>query len=109
MNMKHAEKMMPVAAVIAAVSSLACCLPLGIAAAAGAGGLAMVLEPVRPWLLAASAVFLAIGAVQLYRSHGSCARRTRTSLALFWIAAVVVAGIMVFPQMVAGFLADRLR
>ena len=106
--MKHSEKIMPVAAVVTAVSSMACCLPLGFAAAAGAGGLAVVLEPLRPWLLAASGVFLAIGAVQLYRRRGSCARRSRTTVALFWIAAVVVLGLMIFPQTVAGILADRL-
>jgi hypothetical protein len=87
---------------------MACCLPLGIAAAAGAGGLAMVLEPVRPWLLVASGVFLAVGLGQLYLSRKACARRSRATIALFWIAAVLVVGTMLFPQMVAGFLADRM-
>lgn|SRR5690242_19838806 len=106
--MKHSEKIMPLAAVVTALASMACCLPLGIAAAVGAGGLAVVLAPIRPWLLALSAIFLAIGAVQLYRSRGVCRRRSRAGIALFWIAAVVVLGLMIFPQTVAGILADRL-
>ena len=106
--MKHAEKIMPLAAVTTALASLACCLPLGFAAAAGAGGLALVLAPISPWLLALSAVFLAVGILQLYRSRNTCRRRSRTTLALFWIAAVVVLGLIIFPQMVAGILADRL-
>jgi hypothetical protein len=105
--MKLSEKIMPVAAVMTALGSLACCLPLGIAAAAGAGGLAMVLAPIRPWLLGFSVIFLAIGMVQLYRSRGSCPRRSRSTIALFWIATVVVLGLMLFPQTVAGILADR--
>ena len=106
--MRHSEKIMPVAAAVTALSSMACCLPLGIAAAAGAGGLAVVLAPIRPWLLALSAVFLAIGLVQLYRSRGACRRRSRATIALFWIAGIIVFGLMIFPQTVAGILADRL-
>ena len=34
--MKHGEKVAPIAALISALSCLACCLPFGIAAAAGA-------------------------------------------------------------------------
>ena len=105
--MKLSEKIMPLAAVTTALGSLACCLPLGFAAAAGAGGLAMVLAPIRPWLLGFSAIFLAIGLLQLYRSRASCQRRSRTTIALFWIATVVVLGLMLFPQTVAGILADR--
>src|ERR1035441_295613 len=51
-NVKHGEKLAPVAAVVSAISCMACCLPLGIAAAAGTAGLGLVLEPVRPDLLA---------------------------------------------------------
>jgi hypothetical protein len=36
--MKHSEKIAPLAAVIGALSTLVCCLPLGIAGAAGAAG-----------------------------------------------------------------------
>ena len=49
--MKHSEKIAPAAAVISAFSTLTCCLPLGIAAAAGAAGLGVLVEPLRPWLI----------------------------------------------------------
>jgi hypothetical protein len=105
--MKHSEKIMPLAATLTALSTMACCLPLGIAAAAGLGGMAVVLAPIRPWLLALSGIFLVIGALQLYRSPRVC-RRSRTSIALFWISAALVLGLMIFPQTVAGILADHL-
>ena len=57
--MKHSENIAPLAAAIGALSTLVCCLPLGIAAAAGAAGLAVVLEPLRPWLLGSSVTLLA--------------------------------------------------
>jgi hypothetical protein len=42
--MKHSEKITPEAAAISALSTMACCLPSGIAAAAGAAGLGAVVE-----------------------------------------------------------------
>jgi len=35
---KHTEKLAPVAAVVSAISCIACCLPIGFAAAAGIAG-----------------------------------------------------------------------
>ena len=104
--MKHGEKLAPVAAVIGAISSMACCLPFGIAAAAGTAALGVVLEPVRPYLMAASGALILFGVWQLYRRGASCARRSRASLVVFWICAAVVALMMIAPQMVASFLAD---
>ena len=104
--MKHAEKLAPVAAVVGAISSVACCLPFGIAAAAGTAGLGMVLEPFRPYLMAASGALILFGVWQLYRRGASCQRRSRTSIVVFWICAVVGALMMIAPQIVASFLAD---
>jgi ABC-type Fe3+ transport system permease subunit len=103
---KHAEKIAPVAALVSAVSCMACCLPLGFAAAAGVAGLAAVLDPIRPWLMAISGVLLAGGLWQLYRRPRVCRPRSRTSLVIFWTCAAVVAALMVAPQLVAGLLAD---
>ena len=104
--MKHGEKLAPVAAVIGAISSMACCLPLGIAAAAGTAGLGIVLEPVRPLLMAASGALILFGVWQLYRRGASCAHRSRASVVVFWICAAVVALMAIAPQIVASFLAD---
>ncbi len=106
--MKHSEKIAPSAAVISALSTLACCLPLGIAAAAGAAGLGVLVEPLRPWLIGLSIALLGVGFTQLYRSRGTCHRRSRASVAVFWFSAIVVLATLVFPQALAGVLADLL-
>ena len=104
--MKHGEKLAPVAAVVSAISCMACCLPLGIAAAAGTAGLSVVLEPVRPYLMAVSGALILFGVWQLYRRGPSCQRRSRASVVVFWTCAAVVALMMIAPQIVANFLAD---
>ena len=106
--MKHGEKLAPVAAVISAVSCLACCLPFGIAAAVGAAGLSVVLDAARPFLLGAAGLLLLFGLWQLYRSRGMCQRRSRAGLATFWICAVIVASVAIAPQVVGGLLAGGL-
>jgi len=104
--MKHSEKIAPLAAAIGALSTLVCCLPLGIAAAAGAAGLGVVLEPLRPWLLGSSVTLSAIGFVQLYRSRAACQRRSRVSTVVLLFSAMIVLAVVLFPQAVASFLAD---
>lgn len=106
--MKHSEKIAPAAAVLSAFSTLACCLPLGFAAAAGAAGLGVALAPLRPWLLGLSVVLLLVGLWQLYRGKAACRRRSPVSLALFCVSAILVLAVLVFPQAVASFLADHL-
>ena len=92
-------------AVIGAVSSMACCLPFGIAAAAGTAGLAVVLDSVRPYLMAASGALILFGVWQLYRRGASCQRRSRAGIVIFWTSAAMVAALMIAPQTVANMLA----
>ena len=103
--MKHGEKLAPVAAVVSAISCMACCLPLGIAAAAGTAGLGLVLEPVRRYLMAVSGALILFGVCQLYRRGPSCQRRSRASMVVFWTCAAVVGLMMIAPQIVASLLA----
>jgi hypothetical protein len=103
--LKYAERLAPVAAVVSAISCMACCLPLGIAAAAGTAGLAVVLESVRSYLMAASGALILFGVWQLYRRGPSCQRRSRTSIVVFWACAAVVAALTIAPQSVANLLA----
>jgi hypothetical protein len=84
---------------------MACCLPFGIAAAAGTAGLSLVLEPVRPYLMAASGALILFGVWQLYRRGPSCQRRSRAAIVVFWTCAALVALMMVAPQIVANLLA----
>jgi hypothetical protein len=59
--LKRGEKLAPITALVSAVSCLACCLPFGIAAAAGIAGLSVVLDGLRPYLLAISGRLLLFG------------------------------------------------
>ena len=96
------------AAILSAIGSLACCLPLALLAAFGAVGVSAVFAVLRPWLLAASAALLIIGFVQLYRGGKSCRRRSIASVAVFWIAVAVFLAMLLFPQQIAGLLAGHL-
>ncbi len=97
----------PLAAIVTAVSSLACCLPLVFLGALGAAGASAMFAALRPWLLALSAVLLGIGFVQLYRDGKSCRRRSTVSVAIFWVAVVIFLAMLFFPQQIAGLLAGH--
>jgi hypothetical protein len=106
--MKHSEKVAPLAAVMSALSTVICCLPLSISAAAGAVGLGVVLEPLRPWLLGSSMALLAIGFVQLRRSRATCRPRSGVSAAVLLLSTMIVFALVLFPQTVASLLANVL-
>src|SRR5260370_5898367 len=101
-RMKHSERFAPVAAVASALATMVCCLPLGIAGAAGALGLGVALARWRPWLIGLSIVMLAAGVWQLYRSGRTCRRRSRWSMVLLGLCAASVLGVMVFPPRIAA-------
>lgn len=102
--MKITAKGAPTVAIVAALSTLACCLPLGFLGAVGLAGLSLWAREYRHWLLIASIVFLLVGAVQLY-FRKSCVKRSKTTLVLFWTAVVVVVLVTLFPQVLASLLA----
>ena len=103
--MKVAERATPVAAVIAALSTLACCLPFAFLGAVGLAGASVRLQVLRPWLLASSGILLVVGFVQLYVRRSQCQKRSTVSIALFWSAAVIVLLVILFPQLIASLLA----
>src|SRR4051794_8087536 len=104
--MRPLEKLAPVAAVASALSCMACCLPLGFAAAAGVAGFGVAIEPLRPWLMSIAVVLLVFSVWQVYRRPKECERRSRTSVAILWVCAGIVFTMVVAPQVLAGFLAD---
>jgi hypothetical protein len=65
-------------------------------------------EPLRPWLIVLSIALLGVGFGQLYRSRGTCQRRSRASVAVFLFSAIAVLAALAFPQALAGVLADLL-
>ncbi len=103
--MRVTERVAPVVAALSAVATLACCLPLGIAGAVGALGLSVALASLRPWLIAVAMILLGIGSWQLYRGQRSCRRRSRFSLVLFGLSAMIVLGVIIFPQTLAELMA----
>jgi hypothetical protein len=106
--MKHAEKVAPVMAAVASLATIACCLPVGFVAAAVTASLGMAVAAYQPWFLGVSVLLLLGGAVQLRQSHRVCGTRSYSSVIVFGISAVIVALVVVFPDVIAGLLADWL-
>ena len=102
--MKVLERTTPVAAVAAALTTLACCLPLSFLGAGLAGAIAWT-GSYRAWFLALTAVLLIVGFVQIYRGRNQCRKRSNLSVALFWTSVVLVVAIIFFPQVIASLLA----
>lgn len=103
--MKIAERATPVAAMITALSTLACCLPFSFVGAFGLASLSVIAAKYRTGLLAVALLFLVAGAVQLYRGRTSCNRRSRASVIVFWTAVCVFLLVLLFPQLLASVLA----
>lgn len=93
-------------AIISSIASVGCCLPL-VAAALGAGTASAFLATLRPWLLGLSIALMGLGFWQRRRAT-QCSIRGRTvTSVLLWSAVVVVVGMILFPQQIAGFVADH--
>lgn len=96
-------------AILSSLATLGCCLPIGFLAAAGAAGAGFYFQRFRPWLMGLSVLFLGAGFVQQYRGARCGLKPSRWNVAVLWIAAGFVLVMLVFPQEIAGFLADHLR
>lgn len=97
------------AAIVSSVATIGCCLPIGFAAALGAGAASAFFTTLRPWLLGLAVVALGLGFWQQRRAQQCGVRGRWAGVVLLWAAVAVVAGMILFPQEVAAFLADRLR
>jgi hypothetical protein len=97
-----------VAAILGAVATMSCCLPLGFAAALGAGAASAFFATLRPWLLGLSIAFIGLGFWQQYRAKQCSVRGRLIGKILLWAAVVVVLGMILFPQQIAGLLAGGL-
>lgn len=103
--MRVAEKATPIAAVIAALSTIGCCLPFGFLGAIGLAGAGIWLQQFRGWLLGLATSFLVVGFWQLYSNSRTCKGRSPISVVMFWVAAVVVVTVILFPQVIASVIA----
>lgn len=104
--MKHVEKVTPVAAALTSLATLVCCLPMGFAAAAVTASLSVVVATYQHWFLGVSVVLLIVGTVQLQRVQRTCATRPYGAIIVFALSAVIVLLVVLFPQVVAGIVAD---
>jgi hypothetical protein len=94
-------------AILSSIATIGCCLPLGFAAALGAGAASAFFTTLRPWLLSLSVVLLGFGFWQQHRAKRCAVRGRLLGSVLLWAALVVVATMILFPQQIAGFIADR--
>jgi hypothetical protein len=94
-------------AIMAAVATIGCCLPLGFAGAVGVGLASAFFTTLRPWLLGLSVVLISLGFWQQYRAKKCAVRGRWIGNVLLWAALVVVVGMILFPQQIAGVIADR--
>lgn len=93
-------------AIASSLASISCCLPLGFAAALGAGAASAFLTALRPWLLGLSVILLGVGFWQRRRARQCEPRRRILGDVLLWAALAVVLGMILFPQQIAGLIAN---
>ena len=96
------------AAILGSIATLSCCLPLGFAAALGAGAASAFFTTLRPWLLGISVVLIGFGFWQQRRATQCSVKGRKVGQVLLWSAVVVVVVMVLFPQQIAGFLADHM-
>lgn len=96
-----------VAAILSSVATVSCCLPIGFAAALGAGTASAFFTTLRPWLLALSVVLIGLGFRQQRRAKQCAVRGRMIGNVLLWGAVVVVLAMILFPQEIAAVIADR--
>ncbi|HEV2387293.1 MAG TPA: hypothetical protein VGS20_08560 [Candidatus Acidoferrales bacterium] len=96
------------AAIVSSLATIGCCLPLGFAAALGAGAASTFFTTLRPWLLGLSVASLGLGFWQQQRARQCAVRGRLAGTVLLWTAVAFVAGMILFPQQIAGLIGDVL-
>jgi hypothetical protein len=66
------------------------------------------LAELRPFVITASVLLIAFGLFQSWRAKRSEVRVSKLTLPMLWFSALVVLGLILFPQPVANFLASTL-
>jgi hypothetical protein len=94
-------------AILSSVATMICCLPLGFAVALGAGAASAFFTTLRPWLLGLAILLIGLGFWQQHRAKQCAVRGKLLGNVLLWAAVAVVLGMILFPQQIAGFIADR--
>jgi hypothetical protein len=96
-------KIAGLAAVGSILAASSCCLPvLPFTMAAGLAGGSVFLAAARPYLLAASVLFIGYGFYQGWRAKRCHRRTSMVSLVLLWVSAAFVLISILFPQLMAN-------
>src|SRR5688572_23374595 len=107
--MKNSEQLTPAAAAVTALSTLLCCVPTTFAAAVATTSVGLFVADHQGWFLTASVLLIAIGAWQVRSARPRCSTtRARWSAILLAVSTAIVAMVVLFPQVIAGFMADWL-
>ena len=100
-RLKSPSVIAPVLATVTAVSSIACCLPFGIAAALGSIGLSFYLEKHRGIVLTVATALLLVQIWQLDKQRRTFGKISAAAKVMFGISAFVVVLMIVAPNQVA--------
>jgi len=74
----------------------------------GAGAASAFFATLRPWLLGLSVALIGLGFWQQHRAKQCSVHGRRIGMVLLWVSVAVVLGMILFPQEIAAFIADRL-
>jgi hypothetical protein len=97
------------AAIGGVLAASSCCLPiLPFLMAAGFAGSSEFLSAARPYLLAASILFVGYGFYQAWRAQKCQSRPNVIAFALLWVSTIFVAISIFFPQVMANAAAGLL-
>jgi FtsH-binding integral membrane protein len=81
---------------------MACCVPLGFAAAIGAAGASPFLLRFRPWFLVLSIALIGLGFWQQRRAKQCAVKGRLIGQFLLWTAVAIVLAMILFPQQTSG-------
>jgi len=95
------------AAIVSSLATIACCVPLGFATAIGAAGASAFVLQFRPWFLVLSIALIGLGFWQQRRAKQCAVKGRLIGQFLLWTAVAIVLAMILFPQQIAGFLADH--
>ena len=106
MGMRDKSLLSSLAAVSSMLAASSCCLPIiPLWLAAGSAGASMFLASARPYLMGLSVIVIVYGFWNATRAR-ECTRGRRTlNLVLLSVSGVFVAASLLFPQVLANWLA----
>ena len=93
-------------AIISAIATLGCCLPLASLAAVGSVTASAFFTRTRPWFMGLSIALIGVGFWQQHRAKQCAVKGRLLGNILLWFSVAVVLAMIVFPQQIASFVAD---